>query len=139
MRQDTVGRLLFFVTATLLLTLGVPLLFAADTVTIWLFRVSSPAGEALAQVAAAGLLGLGVANWWSREQFIGGIYGRPLGLANLLCFMVLGTSLGRATLAGSLPGATWLLVLTSTLLTLTLAWRMFLWRPSRHTELVRGG
>lgn len=129
MTQDAAPRLLFSVTAALLFALGAPLLFAGDVTAAWL-GVRSPAGEALAQLAAAGLLGLGAANWWSRGGFVGGIYGRPLGLGNLLCFVAIGTSLGRAALAGDVPGATWAVVAAATLLAFVFAWRLFFWRPA---------
>lgn len=128
MTHDPVSRLLFSVTAVVLFALGAPLLFAGDVVAAWL-GVRSPAGEALAQLAAGGLLGLGAVNWWSRGQFVGGIYGRPLGLGNLLCLGSIGASLGRAASSGDLPGATWAVAAAVTLPTLAFAWRLFFWRP----------
>lgn len=50
--------------------------------------------EVLPQLAAGGLLGLGVINWWWRGNDVGGIYRRPLSLGNLLCFIAAGASLG---------------------------------------------
>lgn len=137
MPQDVAGRWLLTATAALLFALGLPLLFAADVLAAWL-GVASPAGEMLAQLAASGLLGLGVINWWWRGNSIGGIYGRPLGLGNLLCFMSAGASLGRATVAGDLPDVTWVVVVASALLALAFAWRMFWWRPDREPGQVPG-
>lgn len=119
-------------TAALLFALGLPLLFAADVTAAWIGALSA-AGEALAQLATSGLLGLGVINWWWRGNVVGGIHGRPLGLGNLLCCMSAGASLGRATAAGELPGVACVIVLA-----LAFAWRMFLWRPRRLPEQIPG-
>ncbi|AWN24126.1 hypothetical protein DKM44_13570 [Deinococcus irradiatisoli] len=105
-----------------------PLLFAADVVAGWL-GAPSAGMEVMAQLAASGLLGLGLINWWWRGNLVGGIYGRPLGLANLLCFLSAAASLGRATQAGTLPGAVWVVVIGSAALALAFAWRMFVWTP----------
>ncbi|WP_019587470.1 hypothetical protein [Deinococcus apachensis] len=137
MPQDAAGRLLLTVTAVVLFALGLPLLFAADVVAAWL-GVPSAGGEVLAQLAAGGLLGLGVINWWGRGNPIGGIYGRPVGLGNLLCFLSAGASLGRAMVAGELPGVMWGVVLALTGLTLAFAWRLFLWRPSGGPRQIPG-
>jgi len=130
MSHDAAGRWLLTATAALLFTLGLPLLFAADVLAAWIGAPSS-AGEALAQLAASGLLGLGVINWWWRGNTVGGVYGRPLGLGNLLCFISAGTSLGRATWTGEFPGVMWVLVLLLIMLVLAFSWRMFLWKPGQ--------
>ncbi|MPY68161.1 hypothetical protein F8S09_16015 [Deinococcus sp. SDU3-2] len=137
MPQDAAGRWLLTASAALLFTLGLPLLFAAGLTAAWL-GAPSVAGEALAQLAASGLLGLGVINWWGRGNPIGGIYGRPLGLGNLLCLMSAAASLGRVTLVGELPGVAWVVVLVLTGLTLAFAWRMVLWRPRRLPGQIPG-
>ncbi|MFC4454746.1 hypothetical protein [Deinococcus sonorensis] len=137
MTQDPVGRWLLTVAALVLFALGVPLLFAADVVSGWL-DVPSPSGEVLAQLAAGGLLGLGVMNWWSRGQFVGGIYGRPLGLSNLLCFLSAGASLGRATASGGLPSGMWGIVLVFTALAVTFAWRVLFFRPQADARPAPG-
>ena len=53
------------------------------------------------QMLAGGLLGVGVLNWWSRERPFGGIYGRPLGVANVLLIGVGAFALWRAASPGS--------------------------------------
>lgn len=95
MSQDFFGRALLTGAAGVLFALGMPLLFAADNVANAV-GAPGPAVEGLAQVAASGLLGLGVINWWWRGNLVGGIAGRPLGLGNLLCFLSLSATLGRA-------------------------------------------
>jgi hypothetical protein len=55
------------------------------------------------QLLAGALIGVGLLNWYSREAAFGGIYGRPMGLANILLFVVGSFALGRAAFAGSSP------------------------------------
>lgn len=129
MSQDFFGRALVTGAAGVLFALGVPMLFAADQVAAAV-GAPGPAVEGLAQVAASGLLGLGVIDWWWRGNLVGGIAGRPLGLGNLLCFLSLSATLGRATLAGELPAGMGLVAALLGLLTVAFAWRMFLWRPA---------
>ncbi|WP_380040069.1 hypothetical protein [Deinococcus navajonensis] len=109
-----------------------PLLFAADAVALAAGGPSA-AVEGLAQLAASGLLGLGIINWWWRGNLVGGIAGRPLGLGNLFCFLSSSAALGRATQAGQLPGVMWLVVAVLAILSLGFAWRMFLWSPPTPT------
>ncbi|WP_027483285.1 hypothetical protein [Deinococcus pimensis] len=137
MNQDVVGRALFSVTGVVLLASGLPLLFAADVVAAWL-NLPGAAGELAVQLIASGLLGLGAVNFWSRGQFVGGIYGRPLGLGNLLCFLSAWASLGRAVGAGVLPPSMWVAVVLSAVLTLAFAWRLFFWRPDGRVGRVSG-
>lgn len=53
------------------------------------------------QLLAGALIGVGLLNWYSRQAVFGGIYGRPLGLANIVLFVIGSFALGRAALAGS--------------------------------------
>ena len=129
MPQDFFGRALLTGAAGVLFALGLPLLFAADHVAA-AAGAPGPVVEGLAQVAASGLLGLGVINWWWRGNLVGGIAGRPLGLGNLLCFLSLSAALGRATLAGELPAGMGLVAALLGLLTAAFAWRRFFWRPA---------
>ncbi|GGO26164.1 hypothetical protein [Deinococcus humi] len=137
MPHDAAGRWLLTATAALLFALGLPLLFAADVMAAWI-GAPSVAGEALTQLAASGLLGLGVINWWWRGNTVRGIAGRPLGLGNFLCCISAGASLGRATWAGAFPGVMWVVVLVLTALALAFAWRMFVWRPGGGSMQIPG-
>ena len=55
------------------------------------------------QFAGSGLLGFAALDWMSRGNRIGGIYGRPLGIGNLLLFTTAALTIGRAAWAGGLP------------------------------------
>ena len=56
------------------------------------------------QTLGALYLALAMLNWMSRGATIGGIYGRPLIVANLLYFMMTGILLVRWAAGGAPPG-----------------------------------
>lgn len=81
------------------LVLGAPgsfLLFAPDLALGALGSGPDAAAELLAQVAGVLAIALGVNNWMARGAAIGGIYGRPLLMANLLAFFSSGLALLKA-------------------------------------------
>lgn len=101
---------LVMVTTSLALgSLGLALLFApseTSTALGWGGGVVAPS------VAAGGLLALAVLNWMGRGAIYGGIYGRPIVLANLVFALTAGlalfnhqTSGGGAAPLGLLPVA----------------------------------
>lgn len=63
---------------------GVPLLFVGDEVLRRLDGSAGPAAAWIAGTLGAALSGLALLNWFNRHTLMGGIYGRPLLLANLL-------------------------------------------------------
>ncbi len=73
------STLISVASATILLLAGLPLLFAPDAV-LPRFPV---AGIWLGQLLGAAWLGVAALNWLSRSAVLGGIYGRPVVLANL--------------------------------------------------------
>ncbi len=54
------------------------------------------------QLLGALCFGLGFANWAARKSLLGGIYGRPILLANTLHFVIAGTALGKLAVGGTL-------------------------------------
>jgi hypothetical protein len=63
---------------------GLPLLFAGDAVLRRLDGTGGPAAVWIAGMLGAALGGMALLNWFNRHTLMGGIYGRPLLLANLL-------------------------------------------------------
>lgn len=57
----------------------------------------------LVQVLGAALFGFALLNWFQRFTHIGGIYGRPLVVANFAHAAVAALSLGHFALRGGLP------------------------------------
>lgn len=81
------SRWLLTAAAVMLAFLGLLASFAPDVVLRWAGVLLSPGNLLVTQVAGALYLGFAILNWMTREHAIGGIYGRPLVLANLLHFV----------------------------------------------------
>lgn len=91
-------------TSTLVLGgVGILLNFLPQEATVALAMAPSPGATALIQVLASALLGMGIMNWMSRTNPMGGIYGRPLALGNFLLFGASALALLRASVRLDAP------------------------------------
>ena len=86
-RQMTYTQVLMSTSAILLATFGIGATFLPQEILQWLGATPSAALSQLVQLAGALYLGFAVLNWMLRHQLIGGIYNRPVVLANLLHFV----------------------------------------------------
>lgn len=91
-----------------LLLLGAALVFAPDE-TSALLTGRDDASDLAFSLLGAALVGLGTMNWLARRSPIGGIYGRPVLVANLAHFVIGGLTLLRAGLDGAGTGWLWTL------------------------------
>jgi hypothetical protein len=107
-----ISSLLSRTSATVLLLGGVALLFASDVLLPPLVPGFPPAAAWLGQLLGAAWLGVAVLNWLQRAVVLGGIYGRPVVLANLTLYFVSALSLLRGLLGGDMPRVLWLLLAT---------------------------
>ena len=87
-----------------LLGLGVVFVFAPEEAGTALAGRGDPLAFSL---LGGALVGLGVANWMTRRQPLGGIYGRPIVAANLAHFVIGGLALLRAVLDGEAAEWAW--------------------------------
>lgn len=133
-----VGEIILSLSAAVLLLMGGAGMFAAPEVASWL-GASDPGATALVvQLAGCGMLGFALQNWLSRKNRIGGIYARPLGLANLLLFAGAALSIGKAVASKNLPMG-WLLLLASFAgLAIGFAWLIFLHDPLADVSPAKG-
>lgn len=69
--------------AVLYLAAAIPLLFAPEETARAFGATAAGGAVALLQVIGSALLGFAMLNWSSRYSRLGGVYGRPLLLANL--------------------------------------------------------
>jgi hypothetical protein len=84
---------------------GLALLFASDRL-LALLVPGIPAGSAwLGQLVAAGWLGIAFHDWIARDQRLGGIYGRPTVLLNLVVCTI--SALGLVKADGAPPAVRW--------------------------------
>lgn len=83
--------------AALLAAGGLPLLFASDSLLPRLVPTFPPALSWMGQLIAAAWLGIALFNWSTRNTTIGGIYGRPAVMLNLVLYLVSGLGLLKAS------------------------------------------
>jgi hypothetical protein len=91
------SRAIASLSAALLGLAGAILLFAGDVVANRLAPGAPPVVAVLAQLLGGAWLGLAALNWFTRGQAIGGIYGRPVVLSNLVAYFVSAATLLKAT------------------------------------------
>ena len=94
--------------AAFLLLGGVALLFAPDVLLPRLVPAFPPAGAWLGQLLGAGWLALAALDWLTRSTLLGGIYGRPVVVANAAHYFVAATVLLKVVAGRGAPPALWL-------------------------------
>jgi len=107
----TTTRLLMSASALTLGLLGIPCVFAPESVLAWLGATGTGAELLVAQVTGALYCGSAMINWMGRGSLIGGIYGRPVAMGNLLHFTAAGLAIAKAANAGLVP--TWMWVVAA--------------------------
>lgn len=111
--------------AALLALGGLALLFAPDAILPQLAPGFSPADRWLAQLLAAAWLALASLNWLNRSMLLGGIYARPVVVANAVWYFVAATVLLKAATIRSLPGAFWIIAAPIALFAIVYGWLLF--------------
>jgi hypothetical protein len=99
------------VSALLLGLAGLALVFAPDAILRSLEPRMPDGAYWMGQLLGAAWLGVAALNWHSRRQVLGGIYGRPIVLANVAIYLIGGLSaLGAARRADFPPGFWWIVL-----------------------------
>ena len=96
-------RLLMTLSALVLAALGLPCVFAPEIVLASITGSTAPGPELIVQITGALYFGFAGLNWMGRGSLIGGIYGRPVAIGNLMHFLVGGLALIKA--ASSAPAS----------------------------------
>lgn len=78
---------------------GIALLFGADVLIPRVFPGIGPGAAMLGQLIAAGWLAVAWLDWNQRHTLLGGIYGRPTVLSNVMLYFVSALSLARPAMA----------------------------------------
>jgi hypothetical protein len=117
-----ISSLVSRVSAALLLAGGLALLFAPDAILPRLVPGFPPAGAWLGQLLAAALLALAALDWLSRKALLGGIYGRPVVLANVAFYFIAALSLLRHILGRDVPAAFWAVAVPVAILAVVYGW-----------------
>jgi hypothetical protein len=86
-------KLIMTSTALLYATISIGLIFAPDEI-MRLFGINDSVGLSLiVQLLGAAYFGFAMLNWMAKGAIIGGIYNRPIAIANLSHFLVGGLAL----------------------------------------------
>ena len=79
----------------------------------------------LIQTIEAMYFAFAMLNWMSRRSLIGGIYNRPIAIANMTHFMMVGIALTKLMLSKGLPQSFWLVTLIYVVYALIFGWLLF--------------
>ena len=85
-------------TAILLAVLGLSLTFAADNIIVWLGIDNSVPINLIFQLLGAAYFAFAMLNWMAKGAIIGGIYNKPIAIANLSHFLIGGLALTKAVI-----------------------------------------
>jgi hypothetical protein len=103
-------KLIMTSTAILMAAVGISLIFAADNV-IELFGMNKSIELGLMfQLLGAAYYAFAMLNWMAKGAIVGGIYNRPIVVANLSHFLIAGLALTKAVLSNDqMPLILWIM------------------------------
>jgi len=101
--MKTPTRILMQASAAFMAVLGMAATFMPQELLAFAGSAANATTVLIVQIAGALYVGFAMLNWMARGLLIGGIYGRPLTVANLAHFMI--SALGLAKAAASGPQA----------------------------------
>jgi hypothetical protein len=114
------------------------MLFAADVILPRLVAGFPAGGAWLGQLLGASWLAVGTLNWLSRPMLLGGIYGRPIVLANLSIYFIGAMVLLRTVATDMTPTAVWFGFVPLVLFSVIYGWLLLRGPLLRDFELNRG-
>ncbi len=94
-------KLLMTSSAMILALIGISLIFLPKEILDYLELSVSGTLELLMQIIGSLYFAFAMLNWMSKGSLIGGIYGRPIAMANLTHFVIAGLALIKGVLANS--------------------------------------
>ena len=90
---------LMTLSAMILALIGISLILLPNEILDYLELSVSETLQLLMQIIGSLYFALAILNWMSKESLIGGIYGRPIAMANLTHFVIAGLALIKGVLA----------------------------------------
>jgi hypothetical protein len=102
MHTRTSTKILMTASAAFLGLLGVAATFLPQEILRGLLPEPNPQIVLIIQITGALYLGFAILNWTARANLIGGIYSRPVALANFLHFAIVAMALLKAVAGGKL-------------------------------------
>jgi len=98
--QASSTRLLMTLSAALNAAVGVAASFVPHEILNYVGVSATPFTVSVIQLAGALYLGFALLNWMARGTLLGGIYGRPIGIANVAHFAMAAIMLVKLVLGG---------------------------------------
>ena len=92
-------KIIMTISALILGGTGVALTFAPDNILTEFGITDHPMSVLLMQMMGGLYFGFGMLNWMSRDRAIGGIYNRPVAIANFSHFLVAGLAIIKSLTA----------------------------------------
>lgn len=103
-------KLIMTSSAIILGTAGLLFIFAPDTILSFLNIVTNDTALFLVQILGAFYFAFGMLNWMSKASLIGGIYNRPIAVANFTHFLIAGLPLFKGLISNpNLPYIIWII------------------------------
>ncbi len=122
----TTSKIILGSSAILLAFSGLALTFFPDVLAESLELPDRSSVMLLIQVIGAMYFGFAMLNWMSRRGLIGGIYNRPIAIANMTHFMMVGIALTKLMLSqASLPQVFWLVTTIYVVYAVIFGWLLF--------------
>jgi hypothetical protein len=103
MAFDMHTKLLMTLSAAYLLALGLLLTFAPQETLAFAHSTASPILTLIVQATGALYVGFAVLNYMAKDNIIGGIYSRPVGLGNSAHFFIAAMAILKAVASGTRP------------------------------------
>ena len=100
-------KLLLSATSLVLACLGLAASFAPHEILAYLGVAANPVLAIAVQITGALYLAFAMLDWMVRESTIGGIYNRPVAMANFLHFAVGALALVKGLIAGQAAASVW--------------------------------
>lgn len=124
--------------AVFLLIGGIALLFGSDEILPRLIPSFPVTGSWIGQLLGAGWLALAALNWTSRSALLGGIYGRPLVVANLSLYFVSAMVLLKVVVRGEISAGPTLILVPAALFAIVYGGLLLRGPIARDFEIQRG-
>ncbi len=125
MPKLTTSKIVLGSSAIILAASGLALTFFPDELAENINLPDEASVKLLIQTIGAMYFGFAMLNWMSRRSLIGGIYNRPIAIANMTHFMMVGIALTKLMLSKALPQSFWLVTLIYVVYALIFGWLLF--------------
>lgn len=127
-------RILMTVTAIIVLLVGMALSFMPDELLQYAGLENTKAFQLILQILGALYFAFGVLDWMTKTNRIGGIYNRPMAVANSAHFIIAGLALLKGVISNpELPSLLWAAAVIYLILALCFGFLLF-WHPLKEEK-----